>query len=222
VNIRLRFPGQYLDEETGLHYNYFRDYDPVTGRYLQSDPIGLGGGLNTYGYALANPLAWTDPLGLFSPGAHDYILLAAFEHVLSPADIARLQQSSREFDKEHQAANESFMHSMAQEGEALAEAVRRRNEFINRTLDEARCLAEAGDRNAALDLLGHAAHPIMDWSSPMHTNPDGTPRVWNPSWPFGHSPTDFIGNETIHDVTPDMLERQSQMLNYAYRRVFGR
>jgi RHS repeat-associated protein len=50
-----RFPGQRLESETGLHYNYFRDYDPSTGRYIQSDPIGLAGGLNTYGYVLANP-----------------------------------------------------------------------------------------------------------------------------------------------------------------------
>jgi RHS repeat-associated protein len=64
VNVRLRFPGQHLDEETGLHYNYFRDYDPVTGRYVESDPIGLDGGLNTYLYANGNPLRFTDPFGL--------------------------------------------------------------------------------------------------------------------------------------------------------------
>jgi RHS repeat-associated protein len=64
VNVRLRFPGQYLDDETGLHYNYFRDYDPVTGRYVESDPIGLGGGINTYVYVAGNPLRWTDPRGL--------------------------------------------------------------------------------------------------------------------------------------------------------------
>ena len=63
VELPLRFPGQYYDDESGLHYNYFRDYDPTTGRYIQSDPIGLEGGLNTYLYANANPLRYTDPYG---------------------------------------------------------------------------------------------------------------------------------------------------------------
>ena len=60
----LRFPGQYFDKETGLHYNYFRDYDPRIGRYVQSDPIGLAGGsFSTYAYANANPLSYVDPDG---------------------------------------------------------------------------------------------------------------------------------------------------------------
>ncbi|EMB4326911.1 RHS repeat-associated core domain-containing protein [Pluralibacter gergoviae] len=59
----LRMQGQYLDRETGLHYNLFRYYDPDSGRFTQQDPIGLEGGLNLYAYA-PNPLDWIDPLGL--------------------------------------------------------------------------------------------------------------------------------------------------------------
>jgi len=59
-----RFAGQYYDTETGLHYNYFRYYDPTTGSYITSDPVGLAGGLNTYGYVGGNPLNTIDPYGL--------------------------------------------------------------------------------------------------------------------------------------------------------------
>jgi len=58
----LRFQGQYLDRETGLHYNTFRFYDPDVGRFTTPDPIGLAGGINLYQYA-PNPVGWVDPWG---------------------------------------------------------------------------------------------------------------------------------------------------------------
>ena len=63
VNIPFRFQGQYYDEESGLHYNRFRYYDPEIGRFVSQDPIGLMGGMNLFEYA-SNPIIWVDPLGL--------------------------------------------------------------------------------------------------------------------------------------------------------------
>ncbi len=64
LTMPLRMPGQYFDREVGLFYNYFRDYDPATGRYVESDPIGLQGGMNTYGYVGGNVFGAVDPRGL--------------------------------------------------------------------------------------------------------------------------------------------------------------
>jgi len=87
----LRFPGQYYDSETGLHYNYFRYYDPRTGRYITSDPIGLQGGLNTYGYVGGDPVGWIDPYGLdtifLSPGIH-LPVLGTLMNALGYSDVA--------------------------------------------------------------------------------------------------------------------------------------
>ena len=64
IDFNLRFPGQYFDEETSNHYNINRDYNPVTGRYIQSDPIGLDGGTNTFAYVDGNPATSVDLEGL--------------------------------------------------------------------------------------------------------------------------------------------------------------
>ena len=73
-NIRLRFPGQYADSESGLYYNWNRYYDPSTGRYITSDPIGLSGGVNTYGYAHQNPILFYDENGKLAGQASGAII----------------------------------------------------------------------------------------------------------------------------------------------------
>ncbi|MFE9333049.1 DUF6531 domain-containing protein [Streptomyces sp. NPDC006925] len=71
VTCPLRFPGQYADPESGLHYNYFRFYDPETARYLTPDPLGLAPAPNHHAY-VTNPHAWSDPLGLAGCSDGDY------------------------------------------------------------------------------------------------------------------------------------------------------
>lgn len=73
--LNLRFPGQYADTESGTSYNYLRDYDPRTGRYLTADPIGIVGGTNLFAYAGSSPIIAFDLLGLYQEDIHYYMTL---------------------------------------------------------------------------------------------------------------------------------------------------
>lgn len=216
------YAGYFTHTVSGLDFTLHRAYDAVHARWLNRDPIGEAGGLNLYAYVDGNPVSIADPTGLWSPGAHDEMIRDSFGDTLTSADIGVLQQASRDFDSAHQSAADSYMHAMRQKDQLPADAIELTNRFIAERIATARQYAQAGNRKCALIALGQAMHPVMDASSPMHRTSDGQPKIWNPWWPFGHSPNDEIGNETIWDLTPAILQQQKVELNALYNEVFGK
>jgi len=90
----LRFPGQYYDAETKTHYNFNRDYEPETGRYVQSDPIGLDGGMNSYLYVTNNPLITKDTTGLFKEGGQGCPVIRGTLHYRMQVTVAEILEAN--------------------------------------------------------------------------------------------------------------------------------
>lgn len=86
ITFNIRFPGQYYDTESGLHYNRFRYYDPATGGYISADPIGQATSINLYTYVDQNPLSYMDPSGL-AKGGKQNVLPTVYEGITSQGDI---------------------------------------------------------------------------------------------------------------------------------------
>ncbi|WP_338863086.1 RHS repeat-associated core domain-containing protein [Myxococcus stipitatus] len=116
-----RFVGQWADDESGLHYNFFRYYDPTTGQYLSPDPLGLRGGLNDYRY-VANPLDWVDPFGLTDGCGSDTIIVYRAHVLESDPDkitggmLRRLMEGGMDSTTAHQhwqAHRDAVMNLMA-------------------------------------------------------------------------------------------------------------
>jgi RHS repeat-associated protein len=114
-------PGQYFNKETGLAYNYFRDYDPQTGRYVESDPIGLRGGINPYLLTHANPLSLIDPKGLWSAEVHAFLLNRTFGH-WHPFFLQAIQAGSADVDAALNQFGDPGEHAMRRSGESIEDA----------------------------------------------------------------------------------------------------
>ncbi|MCX6878581.1 MAG: hypothetical protein NTW21_32920 [Verrucomicrobia bacterium] len=217
------FTGHFWHGRSGLHLAPYRVYSVMHGRWLSRDPVAENGGMNLYGYADNNPINRFDPLGLWSPQAHDALLQHAFEGKIPQREIDILKWASAGFDVLTFQEKYSNMHCMGTKGQTILDAKAACKKSIDDTISNAKDACGSGNRSEAMNLLGQALHTIMDQYSPMHTDSNGNPISYDPNSPNGkkHSKSDAHGEERTLDITPEIYKQQDKLLNDAYFEVFG-
>jgi RHS repeat-associated protein len=200
INLSLRLPGQTYNDETGLHYNYFRDYDPKTGRYLQSDPAGLRGGINTYAYVGGNPVTRIDPLGLWSTVAHNYFIdkFAEMHPELKGqwGFIDEMKAGSRYTDSSaFQNDQSSYMHAMSSDSLSRDQAKDMMCKYVKAYMDAYRGGSRGPDSTGKrYYYLGMAMHAVMDSTSPAHVGFQYWGGMWDSvihGYAFDHGGADW-------------------------------
>jgi RHS repeat-associated protein len=157
ITNNMRFPGQYFDAETGLHYNYFRNYSPIIGKYIEADRIGLFGGINLYNYVRQNSIRLKDRFGLWEDAGHTDLTqtgLQTFGNAFNAGDIATIVSANLNVDRLANQFNDAA-HYMPGTRDAA-------DTLINNLLWTAIQQQQAGNHVAAMKSLGQCLHTAQD------------------------------------------------------------
>lgn len=186
------------------NYNYFRDYDPGIGRYVQSDPIGLLGGLNTFGYVYGSPLNRVDVYGLFAGDNHSMITKEALgnDNCVDVDDLA-MRTQNKDYEPGSQSPENAYRHAMRNgvTGESIADARRKYNAFVDSELSK-----------CTLDGFANALHDVQDSAASGHKD--------FPQW-FGGLPSashlkgDFVPEDAEWQ---DAVQKTKQLMDRYKRR----
>ena len=175
LTLNLRFPGQYYDKETELYYNHHRYYEAETGRYLTSDPIGLGGGFNRNAYAENHVSIYIDPYGLWASqkGFHIHQIAnltmlrsnsKSIKNNRKLLEIAGILRNATKYadSAKFQTAEFSYRHAMRGPGQTVEGARKIANWYIKRKFKLAWALKTCGREKESLFQFGLALHTLQD------------------------------------------------------------
>ena len=204
----------------------YRIYRPDLAQWISNDLLEFEDPLNNERrYVRGNPINRIDPLGLWSPGGHDFLFENAFRGRLGRGQTEAFKRGSRAFDERTGLeAEDAPKHSMRRPNQNPSDAIKERNQFIRDRIKHAALQYHySGDLDLASDTLSEAFHAGQDSTSPEHVDECGQPKRWDGvvmgsanTSAFGHSINDQLGNETVFDITPAILERNNRLMNTLY------
>jgi RHS repeat-associated protein len=205
------YAGYFYHAASGLDFAMYRAYDPTHARWLNRDPAGEMGGVNLYAYVSENPIATSDPFGLWSTQAHNAIISAAFPG-LSANLLHAIQDGSASVDELiYQLIGDPAEHAMSRPGEDPSAARGRACSFIADHLARYRQMATSSEPSVqymAYFELGEAMHTVMDSTSPAHAGF----LPWSILHPGGHG--DLPGSiEDLAHLTPQLLQETVDKMN---------
>ncbi len=194
-----RLPGQQYDEESGLYYNRNRYYDPLQGRYITQDPIGLKGGGNLYKYPL-NPVQKIDVLGLWGSQSgfwvHQRAGFLVFGQQLTWDERSIVSDAHYLADSaQYQTIPLSYRHAMRTPEQNVSDACQQSNKFVREQFNKAWAAQKGGNRKKALTEFTIGLHTLQDATSPSHSGF----QVWDGDLSIAH----MLGDAEILDPADD-------------------